>query len=128
MPGSTPSRGGASAAKKTRGSKSANGRASKTARSKKNGSAAEINRTGDTKPKVTHYPPSPLVEVRDSDIHGSGVYAKRPIKKGMRIIEYLGDRVSHAEADRRYEEKADDDNHTFLFIVDGRTVIDAGFE
>nr|AIA18516.1 SET domain protein [uncultured bacterium] len=67
-----------------------------------------------------------MVEVRDSDIHGSGVYAKRAIKKGMRVIEYLGDRVSHAEADRRYEDKGDDDGHTFLFIVDGRTVIDAG--
>src|SRR4051812_25522014 len=116
MPGSTQSRGRASAAtrKNTRGSKAADGGASKTTASKPNGRAA--------KPKVTHYPPSPLVEVRDSDIHGSGVYAKRAIKKGMRIIEYLGDRVSHAEADRRYEEKEDDDGHTFLFIVDGKTV------
>ncbi|MGH8314928.1 MAG: SET domain-containing protein, partial [Steroidobacterales bacterium] len=29
-------------------------------------------------------------------------------------------------ADRRYEERPDEDNHTFLFIVDKRTVIDAG--
>ncbi len=69
---------------------------------------------------------SPLVEVRNSPIHGRGVYAKHRIVKGGRIIEYLGDRVSHAEADRRYELKADDDGHTFLFIVDNRTVIDAG--
>lgn len=69
---------------------------------------------------------SPLVEARNSPIHGQGVYALVPIKKGMRVIEYLGDRISHAEADRRYELKAEDDGHTFLFIASDRTVIDAG--
>lgn len=69
---------------------------------------------------------SPLVEARNSPIHGQGVYALMPIKKGMRVIEYLGDRISHAEADRRYEQKAEDDGHTFLFIASNRTVIDAG--
>ncbi len=69
---------------------------------------------------------SPWIEVRNSTIHGSGVFALRRIAKGARIVEYLGDRISHAEADRRYEDRPDDDNHTFLFIVDKRTVIDAG--
>ena len=32
------------------------------------------------------------------------------------------------EADRRYEDKDANDNHTFLFIVDSRTVIDAGVD
>jgi uncharacterized protein len=69
---------------------------------------------------------SPLVEARNSAIHGTGVYAIAPIKKGARVIEYLGDRISHAEADRRYEKKGEDDGHTFLFIASNRTVIDAG--
>ena len=69
---------------------------------------------------------SPLVEARNSEIHGTGVYAIAPIKKGTRVIEYLGDRITHAEADRRYEKKGDDDGHTFLFIASNRTVIDAG--
>jgi hypothetical protein len=64
--------------------------------------------------------------VRRSKIHGTGVFATAPISKGTRLVEYLGERVSHAEADRRYEHKAADDNHTFLFTVDARTVIDAG--
>ncbi|HSN72679.1 MAG TPA: SET domain-containing protein-lysine N-methyltransferase [Steroidobacteraceae bacterium] len=64
-------------------------------------------------------------EVRRSGIHGRGVYATRPIRKGARIVEYVGERISHAEADRRYEEKGDDDGHTFLFVVNQRTVIDA---
>ena len=68
----------------------------------------------------------PLIKVRRSRVHGSGVFAAQPIRKGQRIIEYLGERVSHAEADRRYETKDANDNHTFLFIVDGTTVIDAG--
>jgi SET domain-containing protein len=66
-----------------------------------------------------------LIEARRSAIHGTGVYAIAPIKKGTRIIEYLGERISHDEADRRYANKGDDDGHTFLFIASNRTVIDA---
>jgi SET domain-containing protein len=82
------------------------------------------------KPKVVRSSlvASPLVEARDSPIHGRGVYAIADIKKGTRIIEYLGERISHAEADRRYERKGDDDGHTFLFIASNRTVIDAGVQ
>ena len=68
---------------------------------------------------------SPLVEARNSTIHGRGVYAIAPIKKGTRVLEYLGERISHYEADSRYEQKGDDDGHTFLFIASNRTVIDA---
>src|SRR5690606_18843863 len=73
----------------------------------------------------SRYATSPLIETRRSRIHGLGVYAIAPIKKGTRIIEYLGERISHAEADRRYARKANDDGHTFLFIASSRTVIDA---
>ena len=69
---------------------------------------------------------SPLIEVRNSPVHGRGVFAVQPIKKGTRILEYLGDRVSHEAADKRYEDHDENDNHTFLFIVDKKTVIDAG--
>jgi SET domain-containing protein len=70
--------------------------------------------------------PGPLFEVRHSPIHGHGVFALRRIRKGTTVVEYLGERVSHAEADARYEDKDPHDNHTFLFTVDARTVIDAG--
>jgi SET domain-containing protein len=69
---------------------------------------------------------TPLFEVRHSPVHGYGVFAARRIRKGTTIIEYLGDRVSHAQADARYEDKDPNDNHTFLFTVDAKTVIDAG--
>ncbi|HEY2404003.1 MAG TPA: SET domain-containing protein-lysine N-methyltransferase [Steroidobacteraceae bacterium] len=67
-----------------------------------------------------------LIEVRRSGVHGLGVFAAKSIAKGTRIIEYVGERVSHDEADRRYEAKDANDSHTFLFIVDSKTVIDAG--
>jgi uncharacterized protein len=81
-----------------------------------------------TAKKGPKYATSPLVEARDSAIHGRGVYALAPIGKGERILEYLGERISHAEADLRYERKGDDDGHTFLFIASNRTVIDAGVD
>jgi hypothetical protein len=71
---------------------------------------------------------SELIEVRRSNVHGLGVFAAQKIVKGTRIIEYVGERVSHDEADRRYEDKDENDSHTFLFIVDRKTVIDAGVE
>jgi uncharacterized protein len=70
----------------------------------------------------------PLITVRRSKVHGSGAFAARPIRKGRRIIEYTGERVTHAQADERYEGKDENDNHTFLFIVDRKTVIDAGVD
>ena len=70
----------------------------------------------------------PLYEVRHSPIHGFGVFARRRIRRGTTIIEYLGERVSHAVADARYEDKDPDDNHTFLFTVDSRIVIDGGVD
>jgi uncharacterized protein len=71
---------------------------------------------------------SDLIEVRRSKVHGLGVFAAQKITKGTRIIEYVGEHVSHDEADRRYEDKDANDSHTFLFIVDSKTVIDAGVD
>jgi hypothetical protein len=70
----------------------------------------------------------PVYVVRRSRIHGSGVYAARRIRKGTRIVEYLGERITHQQADDRYAEKGQDDGHTFLFVVDDDVVIDAGVD
>jgi SET domain-containing protein len=69
---------------------------------------------------------TPMIEVRNSPIHGFGVFALRRIRKGTTVIEYIGDRVTHEEADSRYEDKDPYDSHTFLFTVDSKTVIDGG--
>jgi len=64
--------------------------------------------------------------VRNSAIHGRGVYAARPIRAGERVIEYTGELISWKEADRRPPSDPDDPHHTFLFSLDdGKRVIDA---
>jgi len=58
------------------------------------------------------------IEVRESGVHGRGVYAAEFIRKGTRIIEYAGERVS-------WEAAPDDDNdpHTFNFGLENGDVI-----
>lgn len=63
--------------------------------------------------------------VRTSPIHGRGVFALTPIRKGSRIIEYKGELISDAEADRRYSKLHEHSPHTMLFSVDDNLVIDA---
>lgn len=72
------------------------------------------------------YKPNPWFLVRNSKVHGKGCFARKDIPKGTRITEYVGDRISWAESDKRYEGYDVNDNHTFLFIVDRKTVIDGG--
>jgi SET domain-containing protein len=62
--------------------------------------------------------------VKKSNIHGRGVFAARDIRKGERIVEYTGERISTKEADRRYA-KLPDNGHTMLFTVNDKIVIDA---
>lgn len=64
-------------------------------------------------------------KVRSSVIAGKGAFAIRPIKKGETLIEYVGERITHAEADRRYDDESMDEHHTFLFTITSRMVIDA---
>jgi len=99
--------------------------ATKRSRKQERGKSRPSPKKAAARKELDDYEPPP-VETRDSGIHGRGVYATRTIKKGTRIIEYLGERITHAEADRRYERKGEDDGHTFLFIASKRTVIDAG--
>ncbi len=70
-------------------------------------------------------PAKPRVAVRRSPIHGRGVFAVTDIPKGARIIEYTGDRISHAAADRLYGELHDGNSHTMLFAATDKIVIDA---
>ncbi|MGH7848564.1 MAG: SET domain-containing protein [Candidatus Binatia bacterium] len=63
--------------------------------------------------------------VRGSPIHGRGVFALSRIPKGARLIEYKGERISHGEADARYDEAHQRSSHTMLFTVDEEVVIDA---
>ncbi len=62
----------------------------------------------------------PGLVVRSSSIHAAGCYTLRPIKKGVRVCEYDGPRLSKAVADARYEGRF----VTYLFACGTDTVID----
>lgn len=48
---------------------------------------------------------APGIEVRASEIDGRGCFATRPFKKGRKIVELTGERVSRLEAARRMRGK-----------------------
>jgi len=50
--------------------------------------------------------------IRNSSIHGRGVFALVRIPKNTRIIEYRGERISQEEADERYSEEHANSPHT----------------
>lgn len=59
--------------------------------------------------------------IRKSRIHSSGCFTTEAIKKGAFIVEYTGERITVAEADRRYDGK----DYTYLFgLQNGKEVID----
>jgi SET domain-containing protein len=64
--------------------------------------------------------------VRNSPIHGRGVFASRTIRKGSDIIEYRGRRISMEAADELPDSDPDNPYHTFLFELNDGRVIDAG--
>ncbi len=69
--------------------------------------------------------PKPRVAVRKSPVHGRGVFAVTAIAKGARILEYTGERMSHAKADRLYGDLHEGSSHTMLFAANDKVVIDA---
>ena len=71
--------------------------------------------------------PQPFV-IRRSRIQGRGAFATRAIRRGERIAEYCGERISWTEADRRYDDEGMGRHHTFLFAVTSRTVIDGAVD
>ena len=69
---------------------------------------------------------NPFYEIRRSSIHGRGAFALRRIRKGTRIVEYTGQRISDEEADRRDRSNGQIHEHTFLFSTSDHGCIDAG--
>jgi len=66
-----------------------------------------------------------LLRFDKSKIHGWGVFTEAPINAGDMIIEYRGQLIGNAMADKRemeYEKKNMDD---YMFRIDGQTVCDA---
>jgi hypothetical protein len=67
------------------------------------------------------------IVARRSAIHGNGVFALVPIRKGERLVEYKGRRRTHEDVDA--SDSGDvESGHTFLFTLNDEYVIDANFE
>ncbi len=63
--------------------------------------------------------------VRQSSVHGKGVYAVRPIRKGETVLEYKGEIITWRQALKRHPHDPSQPNHTFYFHLDDGHVIDA---
>jgi SET domain-containing protein len=75
-------------------------------------------------PSFTVDPMPKKIQARKSTIHGNGVFALAPLRKGERVIEYRGLRRTHAEVDA--DDAGDvESGHTFLFTLNDDYVIDA---
>src|SRR4051812_42270213 len=84
---------------------------------------SELNRD-QMKQNVTRSRKPQLYEIGKSRIQGRGVFAKRRVRPGQKIIEYTGDIIPNDEADRRYDEENMTRHHTFLFTLDDDRCID----
>jgi SET domain-containing protein len=64
-----------------------------------------------------------------SGLHGHGLFARVPIARGARIIEYVGNRITKAEAEREEERRlkrlaAGEDGCVYIFELNKRHDID----
>ena len=59
--------------------------------------------------------------IRSSAIHAAGCYTTARIRRGARIVEYTGRRITNGQGDRLYDGK----DYTYLFgLRDGKHLID----
>ncbi|MCK5259562.1 MAG: SET domain-containing protein-lysine N-methyltransferase [Candidatus Omnitrophica bacterium] len=65
---------------------------------------------------------SPHVRIKESRIHSTGIFAEKDIPKGTRIIEYVGEKISKSESDRRadipLEENKKNSEYGAVYIFD----------
>jgi hypothetical protein len=78
--------------------------------------------------KPLNKPDKPYI-VRRSGIHGRGVFARRDIAKGGKIIEYVGERIGKAESERRATQRVEHAKKrgggaVYIFVVNSRWDID----
>ena len=59
--------------------------------------------------------------VRSSDVHAAGVFATSPIRRGSKVVEYTGPKLTKKEGDALYEHR----DVTYLFALgSGKYVLD----
>ena len=71
---------------------------------------------------------------KKSGVHGRGIFAKKNIPKGAHIIEYVGEKITKAEADRRgpklveYAKKHKQSGAVYIFVLNKKYDIDGHVE
>ena len=76
-------------------------------------------------PSIAIPGPKKPYRVRNSVIHGRGVFAATAIAKGTRVIEYRGERTTWKMVCERPDSDPDNPAHTFIFELSDGRVIDA---
>jgi len=75
-----------------------------------------------------------LIKVRDSKIHGRGIFAIKDIPKKTKIVEYKGKKITKKQADKIYEksvESAEKNNNsitTYLFELNKKYDLDGNIK
>ncbi len=73
---------------------------------------------------------NPYILKKKSSVHGWGIFAKEFIPKGTRVVEYVGEKITKAESDRRgpklveYAKKHKEQGAVYLFELNQRYDID----
>tara|TARA_X000000950_G_scaffold289097_1_gene409754 strand:+ start:5870 stop:6358 length:489 start_codon:yes stop_codon:yes gene_type:complete len=73
-------------------------------------------------------------KVKKSKVHGSGVFATRNIKKNTKIIEYIGEKVTKREGDKRSASRikrylnSENTGSVYIFELNKKYDIDGSFE
>lgn len=92
--------------------------------------AGGLNRSGGRRSKKRPAPVrSPWVRLYRSPIHGRGLLAAKPTPAGTRVIEYVGEKVTKGEANRRdaarvARREAGGDGCVYLFEINSRHDLD----
>ena len=68
--------------------------------------------------------------IKNSKIHGTGVFSTKKIKKGTRIIQYIGEKITRSEGDKRSEKRlnkylnSEKDGSVYIFQLNAKYDID----
>ena len=79
--------------------------------------------------KISRAKTPATVRLARSGLHGYGLFARTALARGARIIEYVGERITKAEADRRDEQRlarlaAGGDGCVYIYELNQRHDID----
>jgi len=74
------------------------------------------------------------IVVKESKIHGKGVFAKKKIPKGTKVIEYVGEKITKKEAEKRADRQVElamgngEVGAVYIFELNKRYDIDGNVE